>query len=172
MRPYATASVAVLAAIWLTAAPSLAADNTASPANQPAQAQPQPKIAPQSAREPAKDGSSDSGTTATTNDMSTVRAMTFSDALDAVRGDDKTATRLANMSAVSHLNVIDVTKLDGASRKKLDQAVADNRSKVSRLRAVLDTPALKAKLDARSVKPSRVVAAAIENDGSVTIFVD
>jgi hypothetical protein len=68
------------------------------------------------------------------------------------------------------VRVSDLAK--GENMQALDKAISENQADVTSLQTAIDgNAALKAKLDEESVNSADVVAANVEADGSVTVYV-
>jgi hypothetical protein len=99
---------------------------------------------------------------------------TINDLLSAIADSRTTATAIGAMRQVSRLNVVKVsTMVKGDDARSVANAVKDSGPDHKALQsAIRNNPALNAKLQAKKTKPSRIVAARIEADGTVTIFAD
>ena len=153
---------AALIAGALMAAPAFAQDNTTGGV-----AVPDPTTGTQTdtAVQPANP---DAGTTASTGEAIDGQA-----ALAAISGAGDTARHLGTISAVSGIHVVKISEFSGADKVALTEAVSKNKTAISGLRSTLQAnDALSAKLKESSVDPKSVVAATVEADGAVTIFVE
>lgn len=93
-------------------------------------------------------------------------------AMAAIAGTSDSARHLGTISAVSDIHVVKLSDLAGADPAALKEEIAKSKSAISGLRSTLDAnAALAAKLKEKSVETKSVVAATVEADGSVTIFV-
>lgn len=108
----------------------------------------------------------DTSTTASTGskaDLGTV--------LSAIQASRSTATAIQAMTTVGTVNVVKLSPT-GDDKQALDKAVADNQADITGVQAAIMANAdLKTELEAETIDTSAVVAAGIEADGSVTVFV-
>ncbi|AWC21692.1 hypothetical protein CO731_01144 [Aminobacter sp. MSH1] len=108
----------------------------------------------------------DTSTTASTGakaDLGTV--------LSAIQASRNTATAFQAMTTVGAVNIVKLLPT-GDDKQALDKAVGDNQADITGVQAaIMANKALKTKLDAETVDTSAIVAASIEADGSVTVFV-
>lgn len=94
-------------------------------------------------------------------------------ALAAIKGTAESARHLGTISTVSAIHVVKLSDLAGVDQTALGDEVTKNASAISGLRSTLHAnAALTAKLKEKSVDVKSVVAATIEADGAVTIFVN
>ncbi len=114
-------------------------------------------------------------TTGTDTDTtaSTGAKANFGTVMSSIKAGKTNVGAIGTLTAVSKVNVIRVADLaKGNNMQALDKAVADNQADITSLQtAVSGNAALKAKLDAESVQASNVIAANVEADGSVTVYV-
>ena len=123
----------------------------------------------------------DTGTTAqtgtTTTDTSTTASTdakaNFGTVMSSIKAGKTNVDAITALTTVNTVNVVRVDDLaKGNNMQALDKAVADNQADITSLQtAVSGNTALKAKLDAESVQASSVIAANVEADGSVTVYV-
>lgn len=108
----------------------------------------------------------DTSTTASTGtkaDLGTV--------LSAIQASGNTATAIQTMTTVGAVNIVKLSPT-GNDKQALDKAVDDNQADITGVQAaIMANSALKTKLDAETIDTSAIVAARIESDGSVTVFV-
>ncbi len=108
----------------------------------------------------------DTSTTASTGakaDLGTV--------LSAIQASRNTATAIQAMTTVGAVNIVKLSPT-GDDKQALDKAVGDNQADITGVQAaIMANKALKTKLDAETVDTSAIVAANIEADGTVTVFV-
>jgi hypothetical protein len=113
--------------------------------------------------------SPDTGTTASTTadaDISTVIA--------AIGANQTSVTQIPTITEVSKLKVVKVGDIatEDADKEKLETALSENKEQVTALQTAVDAnAALKAELEKQQVETSSVVAAKLEADGSMTVFV-
>ncbi|GAA4123538.1 hypothetical protein ACFFTN_07785 [Aminobacter aganoensis] len=136
-------AAAILLASTVVAAPAFAAGATSSEAQ-----------------------SVDTSTTASTGakaDLGTV--------LPAIQASRTTATAIQALTTVGTVNVVKLSPT-GNDKEALEKAVSENQADITGLQAaIMANSALKTKLDSETIDTSAVVAASIEADGSVTVFV-
>jgi prophage DNA circulation protein len=110
----------------------------------------------------------DTGTTASTNADGN-----FGRVISAIRAGKTNVDALKSLTTVSSVKVIKVSDLaKGSNTQALDNALADNQADITTLQTTISgNTALKAQLDAQSVTTTDIVAANIEADGSVTVYV-
>lgn len=92
-------------------------------------------------------------------------------AVAGIRASEEGAARVQSMKKVAFLRVVDV----GASSDKaeIDKAVAANRNGVKALQDAIDANAsLQVKLKEKSIKSKQVVAVKLNDDGSLTVYVN
>jgi hypothetical protein len=77
------------------------------------------------------------------------------------------------MTKVAFVQIVDVGSGEEAERQAVDKAAAQNREGIKSLQdAIRANTALAAKLAEKSVKPESVVATKLNDDGSLTVYVD
>jgi hypothetical protein len=110
----------------------------------------------------------DSSTTASTNAKAN-----FGTVMSSIKAGKTNVSAITGLTAVNEVNVVKVSDLaQGNNMQALDKAIADSQADIDSLQAAISgNTALKAKLDAEQVQASSVVAADVEADGSVTVFV-
>jgi hypothetical protein len=96
---------------------------------------------------------------------------TLADVTAAIKDSGSTASQIGTITAVGEVKVVKISEL-GGSATQLQTAVNENQADVTALRSAIEAnPALKTELDKQQVEVSSVVAAAIEADGAVTVYV-
>jgi hypothetical protein len=88
-----------------------------------------------------------------------------------IRASEEGAARVQSMKKIAYLRIVDV----GGSGNKaaIDKAVTENRNGVEALRdAIHANASLQGELEEKSVKPDQVVAVKLNDDGSLTVYVD
>ena len=110
----------------------------------------------------------DSSTTASTDAKAN-----FGTVMSSIKAGKTNVSAISSLTTVNKVNVIRVGELaKGNNMQALDKAIADNQADITGLQTAINSnTALKAKLDAESVQASGIVAANIEADGSVTVYV-
>lgn len=107
----------------------------------------------------------DTGTTAAID-------ATFDSALSAISGNSGSATAIEGMSEVDSVNVVRIDELQGHDEASLDEAVTQNETAIEELRSSIEANAsLSQELETEGVSASDVVAAQVEADGKVTVYV-
>jgi hypothetical protein len=98
---------------------------------------------------------------------------TFDTVMSAIQASKTNVSTIGSLTTVNDVNVVRVGDLaQGNNMQALDQAVTEHQADITSLQsAITANTALKAKLDAEQVQASNVVAADVEADGSVTVFV-
>ncbi len=93
--------------------------------------------------------------------------------MSSIKAGKTNVSAITGLTTVNKVNVIRVGDLaKGNNMQALDKAITDNQADIAGLQtAISSNTALKAKLDAESVQASSVVAANVEADGSVTVYV-
>jgi hypothetical protein len=92
-------------------------------------------------------------------------------AIDGMRKSQESAKRVQSMKKVAFLRIVDV----GSSGDKaaIGRAATENRDGIKALRdAIGANAALRGKLADKSLKPEQVVAVKLNDDGSLTVYVD
>jgi hypothetical protein len=92
-------------------------------------------------------------------------------AVAGIRASEDGAARVQSMKKVAFLRIVDVGS--GGGKAEIDKAVAENRSGVKALRDAIhaNTP-LQGKLKEKSIEPDQVVAVKLNDDGSLTVYVN
>ncbi|MEP9387178.1 hypothetical protein [Mesorhizobium sp. KR9-304] len=110
----------------------------------------------------------DANTTASTDAKAN-----FGTVMSSIKAGKTNVSAITGLTMVNKVNVIRVGDLaKGNNMQALDKAITDNQADITGLQnAIGANAALKAKLDAESVEASSVVAANVEADGSVTVYV-
>lgn len=104
---------------------------------------------------------------------STGAAADFAAVMNALTTSNNSANAIQALSAIGKVQIVKVADIASADdMKRLDQAVAEHQSDITGLQAaIMANSALKKAVDAKSVDTSNIVAASIEADGAVTVFV-
>ena len=110
----------------------------------------------------------DTGTTASTN-----ADANFGSVISAIQAGKTNVGALQGLTTVSNVKVVKVNELArGNNMEAFNNAVSKNQADITSLQTTVGAnTALKAKLDAQSVTTSDIVAANVEADGSVTVYV-
>lgn len=119
----------------------------------------------------------DTGTNTTMPDvdMGTTAAVgaTFDSAVTAIEGSAATTQSIATMTEVSDVRIVSVSDLEGHDATAVERAVSENEAGIEDLRAAVDAnAALSQEIEAQGVESERVIAAHVEADGAVTVFVE
>jgi endonuclease/exonuclease/phosphatase family metal-dependent hydrolase len=111
--------------------------------------------------------------TDTSTTASTDAKANFGTVMSSIEAGKTNVSAITGLTAVNKVNVVKVGDLaKGNNMQALDKAITDNQTDITGLQtAISGNTALKAKLDAEQVQASSVVAADVEADGSVTVFV-
>ena len=122
------------------------------------------------------DLSGDAGATTTMPDVDTGTTAAiggnFESALTAIGAGSSNAQAIGTLSEVDTVKVVSVSDLEGHDKAALDQAVSQNSDSVDELRTSIGAnAALSEELRSQGVDTSAVVAAQIEADGQVTVYV-
>ena len=125
----------------------------------------------------AEDAATTTGTKATTTDTSitgsTDTKANFGTVMSSIKSGKTNVSAISGMTTVSKVNVVRIGDLaKGNNMQALDKAITDNQSDITGLQTAIGANSvLKAKLDAESIQASSIVAADVEADGSVTVYV-
>jgi len=113
------------------------------------------------------DAAMDNGTTASTG------AADFETLVSSIRADSTNVGAISALTTVGSLEVVRAVDLaKGDDMQALEKAINDNQAAISGLQAAMTAnPAVKAKLDAKNVAASAILAADIAPDGSLTVYV-
>lgn len=124
-----------------------------------------PAVAEDAAKPAAQVDTSTTASTGAKADLGTV--------MSAIEASRSTATAIQAMTSVRSVQIIKVSEIaTGNDKQALDSAVSDNQSDITGVQAaIMANATLKKQLDAETVDTSSIVAAAINADGSVTVFV-
>lgn len=96
----------------------------------------------------------------------------FDGALSAIARGGDAAASINSMTEISTVNVVHVDELEGADMDAFATAETDNSASIDELRASVEgNAAVKAALDAQSVSSDQIVAADVNADGSLTVYV-
>jgi hypothetical protein len=111
--------------------------------------------------------------TDTSTTASTDAKANFGTVMSSIKAGKTNVSAITGLATVNKVNVVKVGDLaKGNNIQALDKAIADNQTEITSLQtAISGNAALKAKLDAEQVQASNVVAANVEADGSVTVYV-
>jgi hypothetical protein len=132
--------------------------------------------APVFAEEAAKPGSSgqiqtdvgtDNGTTASTG------AADFETLVASIEADSTNIEAISTLTTVGSLEVVRAVDLaKGEDMQALEKVITDNQAAITALQtAMTANPALKAKLDEQNIAAATILAADIEPDGALTVYV-
>jgi hypothetical protein len=110
----------------------------------------------------------DTNTTASTN-----ADANFGSVISAIQAGKSSATSIQGLTTVSNVKVVKVSDLaKGNSMEAFDNAVSKNQADITNLQTAIGAnAALKAKLNEQSITAADIVAANVEADGSVTVYV-
>jgi hypothetical protein len=113
------------------------------------------------------DAATDNGTTASTG------VADFETLIASIEADSTNVGAISSLTTVGSLKVVRAVDLaKGENMDALEKAITDNQAAISGLQtAMTANRALKAKLDAQKVAASTILAADIEPDGSLTVYV-
>lgn len=96
----------------------------------------------------------------------------FESALTAVGAGSSNAQVIGTLSEVDNVKVVSVSDLEGHDQAALDQALTQNSDGVDELRTSIGAnAALSEELRTQGVDTSAIVAAQVEADGQVTVYV-
>lgn len=97
----------------------------------------------------------------------------FGTVMSSIRAGKTNIDAISALTTVNTVNVVRVSDLaKGENMQALDKAISENQADVTSLQTAIEgNAALKAKLDEESVNSADVVAANVEADGSVTVYV-
>lgn len=111
--------------------------------------------------------------TDTSTTASTGTKANFGSVMSSIKAGKTNVSAITGLTAVNEVNVVKVSDLaQGNNMQALDKAISENQADITGLQtAISGNTALKAKLDAEQVQASSVVAADVEADGSVTVYV-
>lgn len=91
-------------------------------------------------------------------------------AVAGIHASEDGAARVQSMKKVAFLRIVDVGT--GADKAVIEKAVAANRKGVKALRDAIDANAsLHVKLEEKSIKSGQILAVKLNDDGSLTVFV-
>lgn len=118
----------------------------------------------------------DAGTNTTMPDVDTdttaAIGATFDGALTAIDGAATTTQSISSITEIEDVRVVRVNELEGSDTAAVERAVSENQAQIDELRAAIDANAkLSQELQAEGVETSNVVAAQVEADGAVTVYV-
>jgi hypothetical protein len=94
-------------------------------------------------------------------------------AIAGMRSSAESAMRVQSMKKVAFIEVVDVGSGEKAEQAALDRAASENSEGINGLRdAIRANAPLSAKLEEKSVRVEDVVATSLNDDGSLTVYVD
>jgi hypothetical protein len=94
-------------------------------------------------------------------------------AISAMRSSADSAKRVQTMSKVAFVQIVDVGSGGKTDQAAVQKAASENREGIKSLQdAIQANAALSDKLGEKSVKSESVVAAKLNDDGSLTIYID
>ena len=109
----------------------------------------------------------DAGTTAAVDGK-----VDFDSALKAINGNADVAGQIGSISDLGSVDVVRISELPDANAEALTSAVSENQTEIDTLKTAIESnTAVSGALEAQSVEPADVVAAKIEADGKLTVFV-
>lgn len=93
--------------------------------------------------------------------------------ISAIQASRNSANTIQTMTTVGTVNIVRLSEIaKGDDKQALDKVISDNEPDITGVQAaIMANSALKKKLDAKTIDPSAIVAANIEADGAVTVFV-
>jgi len=92
-------------------------------------------------------------------------------AVAGIHTSEEGAARVRSMSKVAFLKIVDLSA--GGDKAEIDKAVAENPDGIKALRdAIRANAPLQSKLEEKSIKPEQVVAVKLNDDGSLTVYVN
>jgi hypothetical protein len=92
-------------------------------------------------------------------------------AVAGIRASEEGASRVQSMKKVASLRIVDIGA--GSGKAEIDKAIAANRNGVKALQDAIDANApLQVKLKEKSIKSEQVVAVKLNDDGSLTVYVN
>lgn len=98
---------------------------------------------------------------------------TFEGALSAISGNSASAAAIGTMTEVDSVNVVRISELDDHDSTKLDEAVTENQAGIDELKASIEANAqLSQELETQGVEMASIVAAQVEADGGLTVYVE
>lgn len=96
----------------------------------------------------------------------------FDSALKAINGNADVAGQIGSISDVGSVDVVRISELPDANAEALTSAVSENKAEIDNLKSAIESnSAVSGALEAQSVEPADVVAAKVEADGKLTVFV-
>ena len=135
---------------------------------------PAPPFAQDTTKPPTGDesGAATGGISPDTGTAEVIEAKpTIADVTAAIADSAESATQIGTITAVGEVKVVKISEL-GGSATQLQTTVNEKQADVTKLRSAIEAnPALKTELDKQQVETSSVVAAKIEADGAVTVYV-
>ena len=135
-----------------------------------------PSFAEDAMKKPAAGTEAQTGTTSpdTGTTASTTAEIDTSALIAAIGANQTSVTQIPTVTDVSKLKVVKVSDIAKAEedKTKLETALSENKEQVTALQTAVEAnTALKAELDKQKVEASSIVAAKMEADGSMTVFV-
>lgn len=92
-------------------------------------------------------------------------------AVAGIRASEEGAARVQSMSKVASLRIVDVGA--GGDKAAIDKAITESRNGIKALRdAIRANDPLQSKLKEKSIKPEQIVAVKLNDDGSLTVYVN
>jgi hypothetical protein len=92
-------------------------------------------------------------------------------AVAGIRASEDGAARVQSMKKVASLRIVDVGA--GGDKTEIDKAVAENRNGVKALQDAIEANAsLQVQLKEKSIRSEQVVAVKLNDDGSLTVYVN
>jgi hypothetical protein len=99
--------------------------------------------------------------------------VSFDSAISAIEGGSASAAAIEAMTEVDGVNVVRIGELENSDSAELDAALSANQTGVEELRSSIEANAeLSQELQTQGVEVASVVAAQVEADGALTLFVD
>lgn len=96
----------------------------------------------------------------------------FDGAISAIDRNSDSAVAISGMTEVGSVNIVRVNELENVDETQLDGAVSENEAAIDELHAAIESNAdVMAELEAAGVELDSVVAADIEADGTLTLYV-
>ncbi|PWK76238.1 hypothetical protein [Aminobacter sp. AP02] len=109
----------------------------------------------------------DPGVTASTGTKADLGTVT-----SAIMASRTSAIAIQAMTTVGTVNIVKISEVAGDDKQALERIIADNEPDITGLQAaIMANSALKTELDKATIDTSAIVAANIEADGAVTVFV-
>jgi hypothetical protein len=94
-------------------------------------------------------------------------------AVSAMRASAQSTTRVKSMTKVAFVKIVDLGSSGEGDQKAIETASSENRGDIKKLQdAIQANDSLRAKLEEKSVKPGDVLATKLNDDGSLTVYVN